>query len=426
MMDIGEKIRATRKALGITQQELAGEKFTKGYISQLENGTVKPSMNVLNLIAEKLNKPISFFLDNDNYYKEVENKYIAALNQYNMKNYLEASYEYKELTEETEDLGGVIHTNSLLNLGKCYFYLNDYKQCIKTLKSVIDHLEELGFYESTVEAYLYLGRSYFELNEFLLAIDFFKEGVQWANKTPYTADNYKAKCLLNIATSYMRLGRLQNALGAFEKAALFSKEQLNIDVLLDCHVRIAHINCLLNKTVLAKEHILKANLINRIIESDMVWVEIYNILGMIVYKEGNTPGAIKLLERSMNIAKKNNYHWGYCVNIVDLLRILITQGNIGKAEEVISENRVKIKRLKDQRISALLSFQEAKLHYLKKEVDKSVEMYKSAIDLAIVLNMKWETYYYSQELAEILIEQNPSESKKYYNMSLEYLAELSS
>ena len=46
-MNIGLKIKEARKAQGLSQSQLGGEEFTKGYISQIEKGSVKPSMNVL-------------------------------------------------------------------------------------------------------------------------------------------------------------------------------------------------------------------------------------------------------------------------------------------------------------------------------------------------------------------------------------------
>lgn len=51
---IGLRIRERRKHRGMTQQQLAGDRYTKAYISALETGVVKPSMAALNFIAERL------------------------------------------------------------------------------------------------------------------------------------------------------------------------------------------------------------------------------------------------------------------------------------------------------------------------------------------------------------------------------------
>jgi len=51
---LGARIRAARLAAGWTQQQLAGERFSKAYVSALENGLVQPSMAALTYLAERL------------------------------------------------------------------------------------------------------------------------------------------------------------------------------------------------------------------------------------------------------------------------------------------------------------------------------------------------------------------------------------
>src|SRR5215510_1133075 len=51
---IGGRIRAARLAAGLTQQELAGDRYTKAYISALELGHAKPSMAALDYLAPRL------------------------------------------------------------------------------------------------------------------------------------------------------------------------------------------------------------------------------------------------------------------------------------------------------------------------------------------------------------------------------------
>jgi transcriptional regulator with XRE-family HTH domain len=51
---IGARIRQARLKGGLTQQQLAGERYTKAYVSALENGQSKPSMAALNYLAGRL------------------------------------------------------------------------------------------------------------------------------------------------------------------------------------------------------------------------------------------------------------------------------------------------------------------------------------------------------------------------------------
>ncbi|MFL5680519.1 MAG: helix-turn-helix domain-containing protein [Chloroflexota bacterium] len=56
---IGARLRQARLAAGLTQQQLAGDRYTKAYISALENGIAKPSMAALNYLAPRLGKTAS-------------------------------------------------------------------------------------------------------------------------------------------------------------------------------------------------------------------------------------------------------------------------------------------------------------------------------------------------------------------------------
>ena len=62
-MELGEKIRQARQALGLSQRQLCGEEITRNMLSLIENGGAKPSMKTLAILAERLGRPVSYFLD---------------------------------------------------------------------------------------------------------------------------------------------------------------------------------------------------------------------------------------------------------------------------------------------------------------------------------------------------------------------------
>jgi transcriptional regulator with XRE-family HTH domain len=59
---IGERVRAARMALNMTQEELAGTTYSKSYISAVERGKMTPSFKALALLAERLGMTLSFLL----------------------------------------------------------------------------------------------------------------------------------------------------------------------------------------------------------------------------------------------------------------------------------------------------------------------------------------------------------------------------
>ena len=62
LITIGGRIRKARRERGLTQEQLAAPQFTKGYVSALERGAVRPSLKALEFLAQRLELPITHFL----------------------------------------------------------------------------------------------------------------------------------------------------------------------------------------------------------------------------------------------------------------------------------------------------------------------------------------------------------------------------
>ena len=57
---LGERLRLLRVAAGLTQTELAGERFSKEYVSQIERGKTRPTPETVAWLAERLNVDPAF------------------------------------------------------------------------------------------------------------------------------------------------------------------------------------------------------------------------------------------------------------------------------------------------------------------------------------------------------------------------------
>ncbi len=70
---IGVRLRAARTRAGLTQREVAEGRYTKAYVSALENGLIKPSMAALRFLAERLGTSASDLLsDTDGRWTRME------------------------------------------------------------------------------------------------------------------------------------------------------------------------------------------------------------------------------------------------------------------------------------------------------------------------------------------------------------------
>src|SRR5499433_195005 len=51
---LGERLRQLRTAAGLTQSDLAGDRFSKEYISQIERGKTRPTRETIEWLAARL------------------------------------------------------------------------------------------------------------------------------------------------------------------------------------------------------------------------------------------------------------------------------------------------------------------------------------------------------------------------------------
>ena len=64
-MEMGARLRQARQEAGLSQRQLCGEMITRNMLSQIENGSAKPSMQTLRYLAQQLGKPLSYFLEEE-------------------------------------------------------------------------------------------------------------------------------------------------------------------------------------------------------------------------------------------------------------------------------------------------------------------------------------------------------------------------
>ena len=64
-MELSQRLKQARLDAGLSQKALCGDRITRNMLSQIENGSARPSMDTLRYLAGQLGKPLSFFLEEE-------------------------------------------------------------------------------------------------------------------------------------------------------------------------------------------------------------------------------------------------------------------------------------------------------------------------------------------------------------------------
>ena len=86
-MELGEKLRQARLEAGLSQRQLCGEDITRNMLSQIEHGSAKPSMKTLQVLASRLGKTVSYFLEEDAVVSPNQHLILEARQQFDDRDY---------------------------------------------------------------------------------------------------------------------------------------------------------------------------------------------------------------------------------------------------------------------------------------------------------------------------------------------------
>lgn len=181
---IGDAIKKLRKELNMTQAQLAGDEMTKSMLSQIENNLAYPSMKNLKYIAQRLGKPLSYFLDDQDSIqrsqpvdeissvlkecdflleKHQNEKAFAKINEITSK------YKFDDKSKNT--------AYYLYVLGRCLIYLNRDAEGETKIHKAIDIFVKN-------ESYIEASKAYMELATIMMGSNFkYEEAISMIQKS---------------------------------------------------------------------------------------------------------------------------------------------------------------------------------------------------------------------------------------------------
>ena len=65
LQGLGDRLRRARVQAGLSQAQLGAPHFTRAYVSALELGKIRPAVKSLEFMADRLGKPVSYFLEDE-------------------------------------------------------------------------------------------------------------------------------------------------------------------------------------------------------------------------------------------------------------------------------------------------------------------------------------------------------------------------
>lgn len=227
---IGERIRKLRQERGLTQQVLAGPEFTKGYVSALERGTVRPSLKALDVFARRLGVPIVDFLVASH---DLDNKPNIAAQQEDFLyqcNYAkmvmrsgkvdEAISLIDEIEQNAQPYKKMLPPNIAYLIpflrGRAHLQALEPKLARPELEAALEVAK--GDEEASARVHNLLGVAFYELDLPQLAAEHHLEALRTIRSQGIEDPNFRVSVHRNLANDYLVLNEPDRAISVYREA----------------------------------------------------------------------------------------------------------------------------------------------------------------------------------------------------------------
>lgn len=162
-MELGEKLRLARLEAGLSQRELCGDEITRNMLSRIENGAARPSMKTLRFLAARLDKPVSYFLEEDTVCSPNQESMTAARRLFDGEDYagaMQALAQYRAPDEIYDREKQLLEILVRLHLAEEAISGGRAPYALELLETVADSGKSAAYYSADLEQrrLLLLGR----------------------------------------------------------------------------------------------------------------------------------------------------------------------------------------------------------------------------------------------------------------------------
>lgn len=208
---IGGRIKAARLRAGLTQKQLAEPRYTKAYISALENGLIKPSMAALRFLAKRLgSEPAAFLADEDSAWQRLDAELRLASGDWQA-----AADRFGAILDA--EAAGVSRGLALLGLAEATYRMNRARETIAAASEALELLTVANRVADARRATYWLAAGHHAAEDSARARTLFEQLLA-ETRVADTDPDLRVRILVALATVESFAGESQTAIGLLEEA----------------------------------------------------------------------------------------------------------------------------------------------------------------------------------------------------------------
>lgn len=336
---LGERIRDIRQRRGLTQVELAGDDFSKSYVSAVERGKITPSLEALQILAERLDVPISYFLEPEVQETLVREEARAMI--------LEAAAQIDG--GQPEQAIGILRrlpTESLTEeelaplryrLGQAYIRLNQPTEALVELEAALRYARFIEDAELVERIRNLIGLAHYQQGHYAQAVEHHRLCLKAINDGIIRDPVFKLGIYSNLGNEYSRLSDHQQAIGFYREALAFAQDVVAPDRLAAIYWGLSQSYRELGDLRRAKLCAYKSLTLYESIQSSRLAAQIRTMYAMILAELGELDEAERCYREALDIARTVGDAVGQTAALANLAELHLRQGRHDEAQAAIRE-----------------------------------------------------------------------------------------
>ncbi len=350
---VGTNIREVRTKLGMTQAQLAAPEFSISYISAIERGKIRPSLKALSILARRLDVPLTFLLEGSPAgaaearavgYSPADSgpdqridvdllqaEVLVQQGEYKQAEQLLVPIQPERITTDQ------VYRLYLLR-GEVHFAAGEYQEAVVDLRNAVSQGEALNDSEYIERARNLLGKAYFFLYNYTLAMENHLRCNSAIENGQVTDPVFSLDVFSNLANDYFRLGDLDKSV-VFYHRALETLDGMNRDSKSFAHkyMEISQRYKSVGKLVAAREYAMRSLAVYEMRDEQRLVGLTHQRLGKALEKQSDLDGAEQEYREAIAIERELNDEVSASICHTALAELLLKRGQTQEAEREATE-----------------------------------------------------------------------------------------
>jgi tetratricopeptide (TPR) repeat protein/DNA-binding XRE family transcriptional regulator len=334
---LGERLRQLRVAAGLTQSDLAGERFSKEYVSQIERGKTRPTRETVAWLAVRLGVDPGFLANGvaTDERGRLEGALARAEALIEALENEDAAAEYETLVPAARATGvAELAVRALLGAGRTQMRMGGLRPALDLLNEARGLVESGPFSDlERAEVFYALGICRYQLNSVQTALGLLNEALGLAERSGLPSDQLRSNILSWRSRCWRRVRDYEAAREDIERALQLAEDANDPRTIGAAYFQASLVADREGHWVLARNYAEKARAAYEEL-SDRIHVgQLTNNLGGLNFLLGKTDEAIGLLKEAFSIALETGRDADAAQAVSSLAQIHLRTGNVEQAEE---------------------------------------------------------------------------------------------